>query len=405
MYKTTVNMIEATGKRLGLSREEIDYLLKIDKEHLFEIEHKGVKHKAYRVQHNNDLGPYKGGIRFHTEVNLDEVRALATLMSLKTAAVGLPLGGAKGGVAINPRDLSKTELEELSRNYVRHLHPYIGPKKDIPAPDVNTNSQIIDWMVDEYEQLTGKTDISSFTGKSLDKGGSVGRETATGRGGALTLREVLKHLKLDDKNLTYAIQGFGNVGLYFASEARELLPNLQLQAVSDSSGGVTSAFGLDTKELAKYKQAGNKLATYQSEDAVNIDNEQLPREEVDILVLAALGDVITDKNADKVNAKIVLELANGPVSEAAYEQLTGRGVVIIPDILANAGGVIVSYLEWLQNQAGEQWNEDKVNQELEKYLLPSIEKALNYSDQEKVSLKESTLALAMQRILENKRSK
>ncbi len=401
MLKSARAMIAKVGKGLGLSDEDIAYVLSIDNEHVFEIElSNGSKHQAYRVQHKNILGPYKGGIRFHPGVDLDEVRALATLMSLKTAAVGLPLGGGKGGVAVNPKDLSQAELEELSRAYVRFLRPHIGPEKDVPAPDVNTNSQIIDWMVDEYQQLTGETDQSSFTGKSVGKGGSLGREAATGRGGVLALEAVLKHMKLDKQDLTYAIQGFGNVGLFFAEILPELLPKLTLTAATDSSGGVSSPFGLDADELATYKNKGSKLQDYVDDDSVQITNDQLLAEEVDVLVLAALGDVITKDNVGDVKAKIVLELANGPVSDEAYELLTKRGVVVIPDILANAGGVIVSYLEWLQNRAGEQWTEGKVNQELEKYLIPATQNALVYSHEHKISLKEAALALAMRRIVD-----
>lgn len=400
MLETTQHLIERVGKNIGLSSEDIAYVLKIDKEHVFDITlENGKTHKAYRVQHNNALGPYKGGIRFHEEVDLNEVRALATLMSLKTAAVGLPLGGGKGGVAINPKDLQDTELEELARAYVKHLHPHIGPDQDVPAPDVNTNSQIIDWMVDEYEQLTGDQTKASFTGKSLTNGGSIGREAATGRGGVLALKAVLEDLKLADRPLTYAIQGFGNVGLFFATQATELLPNLQMQAATDSSGGITSAFGLDPNQLTDFKAANSKLYDYQDDDTVRISNEQLVAEEVDVLVLAALGDVITDQNADTVRAKIILELANGPVSETAYASLESRGVMIVPDVLANAGGVIVSYLEWLQNRSNETWTEDKVQSELERYLVPATVQAVKAAHQQKVSLKEAAFAVAMQRIL------
>lgn len=394
-------MIERVGKAIGLSREDIDYLLSIDQEHVFDIAlSSGETHKAYRIQHKNSLGPYKGGIRFHPEVDLDEVRALATLMSLKTAAIGLPLGGGKGGVAIDPRNLTPQQLEEVARAYVRHLHPHIGPDRDIPAPDVNTNPQIIDWMTDEYEEITGDRSKASFTGKSVDKGGSQGREAATGRGGVLVLQAVLQHLKLNKQALTYAIQGFGNVGLFFGVIAEELLPNLELIAATDSSGGVSSAFGLTSSELAAYKKTGAKLHDYVTDEAVALTNEQLISEEVDILVLAALGDVVTDKNADQVRAKIVLELANGPVSDKAHDILTRRGVYIIPDILANAGGVTVSYLEWLQNKNDEHWAENKVNKELERYLVAATRTALQYADKNGVSLKEGALAVAMRRLLE-----
>lgn len=401
MLQSAHATIEKVGKTLGLSREDIDFLLSIDQEHIFDIKlSNGNTHKAYRVQHKNVLGPYKGGIRFHTEVNLDEVRALATLMSLKTAAVGLPLGGGKGGVAIDPRKLSLSELEELSRAYARHLQPHIGPDKDVPAPDVNTNSQIIDWMADEYEQITGDTSKASFTGKSVGKGGSKGREAATGRGGVVTLKTVLEHTKSNAKSLTYTIQGFGNVGLFFGLIAEEMLPNLQLIAATDSSGGLSSAFGFSPQKLAAYKKSGGKLAELDEEDAVTITNDQLLSEETDILVLAALGDVITEQNAEQVQAKIILELANGPVSDKAHDILTKKGVVIIPDILANAGGVVVSYLEWLQNRSSEHWEEDKVNHEADRYLVTATRLALDYADTNKVSLKEAAMAVAMRKLIE-----
>lgn len=400
MLESAHELIQRVGKQLGLGPEDIQFLLKADQEHIFEIElSNGAKHQAYRVQHNNTLGPYKGGIRFHPEVNLDEVRALATLMSLKTSAVGLPLGGGKGGVAVDPRKLSEAELEELSRAYARHLAPHIGPDKDVPAPDVNTNGTIIDWMVEEYEKETGDTSHASFTGKSVGKGGSLGREAATGRGGVLALHAVLKHLKQDKKDLSYAIQGFGNVGLFFGLLAESMLPKLLLTAATDSSGGVSSAFGLNAHDLATYKKTGAKLKDYSDDNAVEISNDQLLNEEVDILVLAALGDVINESNMKQVKARIILELANGPIHETAYDYLTKKGVLIIPDVLANAGGVIVSYLEWLQNRAGEQWDEPKVNAELERYLIPAVDKAYTFSEQHKVSLKEAAFAVAIERII------
>lgn len=401
MLQTTQELVRKTAKHLSLSDEDTEFLLKANAEHVFEIElSNGSKHQAFRVQHNNTLGPYKGGIRFHPEVNLDEVKALATLMSLKTAAVGLPLGGGKGGIAVNPKELSKEELEELSRKYAAHLVPHIGPDKDVPAPDVNTNATIIDWMVDEFEKLTGDTSKASFTGKSISKGGSQGREAATGLGGLFALREVLKARGMDKKALTTAIQGFGNVGLFFGVQLADYLPDLLLVAASDSSGGVASAFGFDPKELASYKQEGKKLIDFADDDSVQLQDEDILYEEVDVLVLAALGDVITEENMERVQAKIILELANGPLNEKAYEYLTKKGVLIIPDVLANAGGVIVSYLEWVQNKQNEQWTEERVNSELETYMESAMKAALEYSKKHNLPLKEAAFALAIRRILD-----
>jgi glutamate dehydrogenase/leucine dehydrogenase len=403
MLETAHGLIHKVAKQLNLSEVDINYLLKADAEHVFDITlSNGKTHTAYRVQHNDVLGPYKGGVRFHPEVHLDEVKALATLMSLKTAAVGLPLGGGKGGVSVNPKDLSEAELEELSRKYAAHLAPHIGPDKDVPAPDVNTNATIIDWMVEEYEKITGDDSKASFTGKSVGKGGSLGREQATGRGGALALRELLKHKGLKKKELSYALQGFGNVGLHFAVIANDALPNLTLTATTDSQGGISSAFGLDPIELAEHKNARNPIKSYADDDAVEITNDQLIAEEVDVLVLAALGDVVTEANMKDVKASIILELANGPVNEKAYEYLTKKGVVIIPDVLANAGGVIVSYLEWEQNKQRESWDEDKVNQSLERYMVEAMGGAIDYAAKQQVSLKEAAFAIAIKRILQSR---
>jgi len=400
MLETAHALITRAGKKLGLDSKTIDELVKIDAEHVFKIElSSGKQFDAYRVQHSNRLGPYKGGIRFHPEVNLDEVRALATLMSFKTAAVGLPMGGGKGGVIVNPRQLDDEELEELSRKYARHLTSHIGPDKDIPAPDVNTNSKIIDWMVDEYEQATGDKTRAAFTGKSLGKGGSQGRNAATGRGGVITLRQLLKHLGREEEEITYAVQGFGNVGSFFATIAQTEHPNWKLVAASDSKATLYSASpqGLDAKELESYKAAGKSFADYK-DDAKVISGEEILTLDVDILVLAALGDAVNQSNYESVKADIVLELANGPVSEVAYDKLTERGVMIVPDIIANAGGVIVSYLEWMQNRNGERWTETEVNQRLENYMERASDALFKTADEQKVPLKEAAFMNAIKNL-------
>lgn len=396
MLKSAHTVIKDAAKKQGLNDSQTDNLLKTNAEHRFEIELKnGNKYPAYRVQHNNTLGPYKGGIRFHPDVDLDEVRALATLMSFKTAAVGLPLGGGKGGVAVNPKALSREELEELSRKYAVHLHPHIGPDKDVPAPDVNTDSTVIDWMVDEYEKQTGDASKASFTGKSLEKGGSLGREAATGRGGVIALREVLNNMGQTGGKFTYGVEGFGNVGSFFATIAQHEQPNWQLTAASDSSGAIINSQGLDALELDKLKRSGGQFSDYSAE---KIPGEKLFEQEVDILVLAALGDSLTEKNMHAVKARYIVELANGPVSEPAYKYLSGQGVVIIPDILANAGGVIVSYLEWLQNKNEEHWPEDKVNRQLEDYMVRAVDQIYKISESKKVALKEAAFMQAIARL-------
>jgi glutamate dehydrogenase/leucine dehydrogenase len=393
MLDTAKKLIRDAGKKLGLSEEQIDELIKTDAEHNFEIKlSSGDKYQAYRVQHSNARGPYKGGIRFHPQVDYDEVRALATLMSFKTAVAGIPMGGGKGGVSVNPKELSKEALEELSRGYVKGLHQHIGPDKDVPAPDVNTNAQIIDWMVDEYQKQTGDQTKASFTGKSLDNGGSLGRDAATGRGGVIVLREMLNKLSISEP-ITYAVQGWGNVGSFFTLVAEQDHPDWKLVAATDSSGGVHDVGSLSAKELDKFKKAGNKLNDFSS--GRKISNDDLIGLEVDVLVLAALEDAVDEKNAGQVKAKIVIELANGPVTYEAYKKLADKNVQVVPDILANSGGVIVSYLEWLQNKNDEHWPEDKVNRELENYLVKATDKVVDRMQKNGFTLKEAAFAEAI----------
>ncbi len=399
MLETAQSLIRRVGQRLDLSNDTIETLLKADAEHSFDVKLKnGKSYKAYRVQHNNKRGPYKGGIRFHPEVNLDEVTALATLMSMKTAAVGLPLGGGKGGISVDPRQLSETELEELSRAYSAHLAPHIGPDKDIPAPDVNTNPQIIDWMVDEFQKQTGDTNRASFTGKTLAGGGSEGRDAATGRGGLIALRQLLKHLGKADDQLSVAVQGFGNVGSFFATLAEQTQPNWKLVATSDSGAALYDAAGLSARKLDKYKAGRQRFADYTAPGTDIITNEELIGLNVDILVLAALGDAVTADNMEQVKARYIIELANAPVNEAAYNHLTERGAVILPDIIANAGGVIVSYLEWQQNMQDQHWDLKTVNDKLETYMTDAVDDVYKVSEQDDISLKEAAFVIAIRRL-------
>ena len=400
MLKTAKALITSAGKQLGLSPATIEQLLEINKEHQFEITlPDGKRFPAYRVQHNNKRGPYKGGIRFHPEVDFDEVRALAILMTMKTAALGLPLGGAKGGVVVNPRELNDAALEQISREYVRYLKDHIGPHQDIPAPDVNTNPAIIDWMVDEYSILTGDTTRASFTGKSVERGGSLGRDAATGRGGVFALNDLLKDQGINDKPLTYALQGFGNVGSFFALVAKADHPNWQLVAASDSATAVYNPKGLDAKTLADFKNGGGRFVDFDQKEQ-QISNDDLIGLDVDVLVLAALGDAVTERNADRVRAKYIIELANGPVNDAAFTTLNKRGVIILPDIIANAGGVVVSYLEWVQNIKNERWSEARVNSELKRYMARAMHDILQLSKSKQTSLTEAAFMLAIKHLLD-----
>jgi glutamate dehydrogenase/leucine dehydrogenase len=399
MLKDAHSFLNAAADNLGIPEDAIEKLKKANAEHIFTIEtSSGKKFDAYRIQHNNKLGPYKGGIRYHANVSLDEVRTLATLMSLKTAAVGLPMGGGKGGITVDPRDLDDAELEELSRKYAAHLHPHIGPKQDIPAPDVNTDARIMDWMVDEYEKITGDTSKASFTGKSVDKGGSLGRDAATGRGGVLALGELLKLEKFPGTTLTYAVQGYGNVGSFFGTTAAALHLGWRLIAASDSNAAVHSDDGLDARDLQRYKEQRGRFKEYTKDSATIISNDDLLALDVDVLVLAGLEDSITDKNMHSIRAKYIVEMANGPITKKAHDYLVSKGHRILPDIIANAGGVIVSYLEWLQNLESAHWSEDTVNDRMAGYVTKAVKNTHSYASEHQLSLKDAAFALAVEKL-------
>lgn len=394
MLETAHAFIDKAAKQLGLPEESVSKIKKINNQLEFEIKLKnGKTFKAYRIQHNNNRGPYKGGIRFHPNVSLDEVQTLATLMSLKTAAVGLPLGGGKGGVIVDPKELSAEELEELSREYVRNIHKHIGPDKDVPAPDVNTTPQIMDWMVDEYQKLTGDTTKATFTGKSLTNGGSMGRDAATGRGGVIATVELL-NLIGEKKNVTYAVQGFGNVGSFFAITAKELAPNWRLVAASDSETAVYNPEGLNVDQIFDFKAKGGRFKDYDSATS-HITNEELIALEVDILVLAGLEDSVSNKNMSQIKSRYVIEMANGPVTAEAYDYLVKKGKIVLPDIVANAGGVIVSYLEWCQNLANEKWSVDKVNDQLKDYMTKATKGIYEYAKKHDTDLKNAAFVRAI----------
>lgn len=390
MLATAQASIRQAALGLGYDEATIKAFLEPEHEHAFDVRAGGKTYPAYRVQHNSKLGPHKGGIRFHPQVSLDEVRALATLMSLKTAAVGLALGGGKGGIVVDPRALSEAELEELSRDYARQLAPHIGSDKDIPAPDVNTNGKIIDWMVDEYEKTVGRKDPGSFTGKSMQHGGSEGREAATGRGGIIVLAEYLRHKGLLEQPLTVALQGYGNVGYFFAKVMHELYPNLKLVAVANSKHTWVQNSGIDPSKV--------------TDPATLTDADVLPSDAItgvtaDILVLAALENAVDGDNAPGVQAKIIVELANGPITKEAEAALLEAGKEILPDVVANAGGVIVSYLEWQQNLKSEHWQEQEVNQQLADILVPASTEMLKRADEKQLSYKQAAFELALIRLI------
>ncbi len=397
--KDVRSAVRRVAKQRGFDAAAVERLLEIDAEHTFEVEVGGKTYPGFRVQHDNRRGPYKGGVRFHPEVSLDEVRSLATLMSLKTAAVGLPLGGGKGGVAVDVKQLSEAELEEVARQFARNLAEHIGPDKDVPAPDVNTNPKIIDWMVDEYEHLTGDTSKASFTGKSIGNGGSEGRTAATGRGGVIVLNEVLQAADWDHhKMVRIAVQGFGNVGSFFAVVFEREQPSWRLVAATDSSGGVADQEGLNVSTLDSFKSSGNKLKDFDGGDVIDADD--IIAADCDVLVLGALGGAVNRDNMHRVRAKIVMELANEPVTAEARDYLTKQGVIIIPDIMANAGGVVVSYLEWVQNRKGEHWTEAQVNKELTRYLVDATHAIWREYKSGTDSLADAAIAVALTNLLE-----
>lgn len=400
MLKTAQMIIAKTAKKMGLSDEVINDLIEPKAIHEYNLRLKRDNgkteiFKGYRIQHNDNLGPYKGGIRFHPNVCREEVQALATLMSIKCAVAGLPYGGGKGGVVVNPKDLSQKELEKLSKEFAKNITPVIGSDVDVPAPDVNTNPQIMKWMIEEYEKnvkaqisnVKTKKQInfirSTFTGKPIEEGGTLGRTEATGRGGVMIMKALLEKLNskseissskfgslnLDIGALSVAIQGFGNVGYYFAKIAEE--EGFKVVAVSDSKGAVYVKDGLSVESTLECKKQKGSVAGCYCKGSVcdlkygkTITNEELLSLPVDILVPSALENAINEANMKQIKAKIIIEMANGPITETAYQYLTKKGVVIVPDVLANSGGVTVSYLEWLQGRANKWWIEEKVNKKL-----------------------------------------
>jgi glutamate dehydrogenase/leucine dehydrogenase len=349
---------------------------------------------GYRVQYNDALGPTKGGIRYHPELTLDEVTALAAWMTWKTAVTGLPLGGGKGGIRCNPKEMSKTELESLTRGYARAMARFIGPFTDVPAPDVYTTAEMMAWIMDEYSEIVGYPAFGVVTGKPINVGGSRGRNEATSRGVMYTVVEAAKHLGINLKGATVAVQGYGNVGYHAARLLHEI--GCKIIAVSDSKGGTFNPKGLDPQKVLEHKNNTGSVVDYPGSSFVT--NEQLLELECDILVPAALENQITKTNADKIKAKIVAEGANGPTTPEADEALFKKGVFVIPDILANSGGVIVSYFEQVQNQMNYYWSEEEVRDKLKGTITNAFNDVLNMSKQHNVNMRVAAYILAVKRV-------
>jgi glutamate dehydrogenase/leucine dehydrogenase len=361
--------------------------------------------EGYRVQYNNARGPFKGGIRFHPSVNLSEVKALAAWMTWKCAVANIPFGGAKGGIKVDPKKLSEGELERLSRSYVRVLYPNLGPDVDVPAPDVYTNPKIMAWMADEYSKLVGHWEPASFTGKPVELHGSAGRKTSTARGGFYIIEELAKKMKLKPKRTTVAVQGFGNVGYYTAKFLHDAGYNVI--AVSDSQGAIYSKrhTSMDPEHImAKKKEDGMISGVYcigtvcDNTNYAQISNEDLLKLKVDLLIPAALEDVITKKNVRKVQAKAVVELANGPVTPDADAALAKRGIPVVPDILANAGGVTGSYFEWIQGRTREKWSEAEVFANLEPIMRSAFAEVWKLAQEKKLTMREAANVIALRRV-------
>ena len=351
--------------------------------------------KGLRCQHNDALGPTKGGIRFHPRVEEDEVKALAVWMTFKCSLVGIPYGGAKGGVQCNPKEMSNGELERLSRGFIKAIAPIIGPNKDIPAPDVYTNEQVMSWFMDEFSKIKGENIPGLVTGKPLVIGGSFGRHTATARGLTYTIREAARVLDMELEGATVAIQGYGNAGSYSAKFLHEL--GCKIIAVNDSCGGIYNPDGISPDELKKFKKEEGSVCNYSCKE--QISNEELLTMDCDILIPAALENQITPEIAESVKASLIAEAANGPTTPEADEVLNKKDVIVIPDILANAGGVTVSYFEWVQNLYNYYWDEDEVDSKLETIMVNAFNKVYGaYNKYENINMRIAAWLVALERL-------
>ena len=360
---------------------------------------------GYRVRHDDTRGPTKGGIRYHPDVSLAEVKALAFWMTLKCAVVGVPFGGAKGGIAVDPKRLTRLELERLSRGFISRIADFIGPETDIPAPDVYTNEMIMGWMMDEYSKITRCHTPAVITGKPIALGGSQGRSEATGRGAFYCIKELEKREKWNRSEVRVAVQGFGNAGQSVARLLHE--DGYRIVAVSDSHGGIYNPEGFDVPSLIQFKNQTREMrAVYckgtvcEMVEADVLTNQELLTSDVDILIPAALENQITGDNAAKIRARVIVEVANGPIETAAEAQLNQRGVTIVPDVLANAGGVTVSYFEWVQNRSGYPWSLDEVRQRLEQHMQKAFERVWDIAEQQQSSLRSAAYTSALARISE-----
>jgi len=399
LYQNTMKIVEDAGKLVSLSPNVIERLRYPRRTLIVAVPVKmddgRVKvFPGYRVQHNQTLGPFKGGIRYHHQVDLSEVAALAALMTFKNSLMGLPLGGAKGGVQVDPNKLSKAEIENLTRRFTSEISPFIGPDKDIPAPDVGTDSQTMAWMLDTFSLESGFSQTGVVTGKPVEIGGSLGREAATGLGVIYATEKALEKQNRRISEASLAIQGFGKVGMFAAIEG--YAKGARVLAVSDVSGALYNERGINIAELCRYVK--EKKVVKDFPDATHISNEELLTLDVDVLAPCALEGVIHKGNAKDVRARIIVEGANGPTTREADEILDSKNIIVVPDILANGGGVVVSYFEWVQDISWLFWNEDEVRNKLREIIYKAFDKCWAFGDQQKVNMRTAAMATSLLRL-------
>lgn len=397
-FKAVCDQFERAAELLGLSSQLQSSLMMPDRELAVEVpivKDNGELQifQGYRIQHNNARGPFKGGIRYHPHVDLDEVRALAALMTWKTSLIDIPYGGGKGGITVDPASLSTRELERMSRAFFRRISPIIGVNLDIPAPDVNTNAQIMAWFMDEYSSMHGYSP-GIVTGKPLELGGSLGREAATGRGVAIIVRETAREFGVAPDVSTVVIQGFGNVGTFTAKFLHEM--GYRVIAVSDVTGGLHDPAGLDISALLQYVKLNRVIRGF--EQGVAVTNEEMLTLPCDFLIPAALGGVIHKMNADRLRCRFVIEAANGPATPPGCDILIQNGIPVLPDILTNAGGVTVSYFEWVQNLQQFRWEESVVNEKLEQKMVAAFSEVSALAREKKIPHRTAAFMLAIDRV-------
>lgn len=403
-FQNMLAVLDEAAKKLGLSYNDYVTLRSAERELVVSVPvvmddgHTEV-FEGYRVQHDSSRGPCKGGIRFHPEADLDEVKALAAWMTWKCAVANIPFGGAKGGIKVDPAKLSKAELTRMTRRYTSMILPILGPDKDIPAPDVNTNAEVMAWIMDTFSMLKGYTVPAVVTGKPIELGGSLGRAEATGRGALFTLQNLLEARGIKDTaRMRIAVQGFGNVGSCGAKLMHRA--GFKIVAVSDVYCALYKEDGIDIEKAMAYAAANNRsLLGYQEEGLKAITGEELLALDVDVLFLAAMENQLREDNADSVRAKIVLEGANGPTTPDADRILEGKGITVMPDILTNCGGVVVSYFEWVQNLQSYMWDEDYINENLHKVMKGAFSDVWKIAQEKSVSMRMAAYMLALERVV------